>query len=209
MTFEDRQDAGQQLATALKKYKNNKNTYIMALPRGGVVIGHEVAKKLKLPLDVVVPRKIGAPYNEEYGIGAITETGRVIYDDEAIKSVNATKEYISKKVKEETREAKRRINKYRGSRPPLELKNKTVILVDDGIATGLTMQAAIRSVKDRKAKKVIVAVPLSAKDSLKKIKKEADEVVCLDVPIFFTALGSFYGNFEQTTDKEVIKLLAR
>jgi len=208
MTFENRLDAGRQLAAALKEYKNQKDTYLMALPRGGVVIGHEVAKKLNLPLDIVVPRKIGAPYNEEYGIGAVTETGKVIYDEEAVKSVNATKEYLAKKIKEETKEAQRRLETYRGTRPPLELKNKTIILVDDGIATGLTMQAAIRSVKDRKAKKVIVAVPLSAKDSLKKIKKEADEVICLDVPMFFTALGSFYGNFEQTTDKEVIKLLA-
>ena len=207
MIFKDRVDAGQKLAEKLQEFKNQKNVIILALPRGGAVNAFQIAKELNLPLDLVVPRKIGAPFNEEYAIGAITETGEGIFDQQAIKSLNVEQSYLDKKVEEEKKEAQRRLKTYRQDRPPLNLENKTVIIVDDGIATGLTLRAAIKSVKEKKAKKVIVAVPVSARDSLKIIEKEADQVICLDAPLFFGAVGAFYEDFGQTEDAEVIELM--
>jgi len=209
MIFQDRKQAGQKLAEELKEFKDQKETIILALPRGGVVVAFEIAKELNLPLDLVVPRKIGAPNNEEYAIGAITESGEGIFNQEAIDSLNIPKEYLDKKVAEEKKEAQRRLTAYRQDRPLLNLENKTVIIVDDGIATGLTVRAAIKSVKEKNAKKVIVAVPVSAQDSLKIIKKEADQIICLDAPLFFGAVGAFYDDFGQTTDEEVIELMKK
>lgn len=209
MTFKDRIEAGQKLAEKLQEFKNKKNTIILALPRGGVVNAFQVAQELNLPLDLIVTRKIGAPHNEEYAIGAITETGEGIFDQEAIKSLKVEQEYLDKKVAQEKKEAERRLKTYRKDRPPLNLANKTVIIIDDGIATGLTIRAAIKSVKEKKAKKVIVAIPVSARDSLKTIAKEADQVICLDAPLFFGSVGAFYENFSQTTDQEVIDLMTK
>jgi len=209
MNFKNRQDAGQKLAQKLKEFKGQKNALLLALPRGGVVVAFEIAKELNLPLDLVVPRKIGAPFNEEYAIGAITESGEGIFDQEAIASLNVTKDYLDKEVATEKKEAQRRLKTYRQNQPPLNLKNKTVIIVDDGIATGLTMRAAIKSAKEKKAKKIIVAVPVTARDSLKTIEKEADKVICLDAPLFFGAVGAFYENFDQTEDQEVIDLMQK
>jgi putative phosphoribosyl transferase len=209
MIFKNRRDAGQKLAEKLTEFKNQKDTIILALPRGGVVTAFEIAKVLNLPLDLVVPRKIGAPDNEEYAIGAITESGEGIFNQEAIDSLKITKEYLDRKVAEEKKEAERRLKTYRQDRPPLNLENKTVIIVDDGIATGLTMRAAIKSVKEKKAKKVIVAVPVSAKDSLKIIADEVDQIIYLDAPLFFGAVGAFYQDFGQTTDEEVIDLMKK
>ena len=207
MIFKNRQEAGQKLALALKKFKDKKDALILALPRGGVVVAYEIARDLNLPLDLVVPRKIGAPFNEEYAIGAITETGEGIFNQEAISSLNISQTYLNSKVAEERKEAERRLKIYRHDREPLNLANKTVIIVDDGIATGLTMRAAIKSVKEKKAVKIIVAVPVTATDSLKIIEKEADEVIYLDAPSFFGAVGEFYEEFAQTTDQEVIDLM--
>jgi len=207
MTFKNRQEAGQKLANKLTEYKNQPNVIILALPRGGVVNAFEIAQQLNLPLDLVVPRKIGAPFNEEYAIGAITESGEGIFDQQAIDSLKIEQSYIDKKVTTEKNEAQRRLKTYRQDRPPLDLTNKIVILVDDGIATGLTMRAAIKSIKDKKPKKIIVAVPVSARDSLKTIKKEVDQVICLDAPAFFGAVGAFYEDFSQTEDEEVINLM--
>ena len=209
MIFKDRADAGQKLIAELTEFKDQKNTILLALPRGGVVVAFAIAKELNLPLDLVVPRKIGAPGHEEYAIGAITETGEGIFDQEEIKSLNVEQEYLDKKVEQEKKEAERRLKTYRQDRPPLNLTNKTVIIIDDGIATGLTMQAAIKSVKQKKAEKIIVAVPVSAKDSLKKIKEQVDQVICLDAPLFFGAVGAFYENFGQTEDQEVIDLMTK
>lgn len=209
MIFKDRLEAGQRLAKALEKYKRQKDTIILALPRGGVVVGFEVAKTLELPLDLVVPRKIGAPGNPEFAIGAITEEGEGIFNEAVIRDYGISKEYIDKTVEEEKKEAQRRLKAYRGDRPPLNLVEKTVIIVDDGIATGLTMRAAIKSCKNKDPKKIVVAVPCGAKDSIDQIKQEVDEVVCLHAPIFFGAVGAFYENFEQTTDEEVIELMKK
>lgn len=207
MIYKNRQQAGQKLAEKLNEFKGQKDTIILALPRGGVVTAFEIAKELNLPLDLVVPRKIGAPENEEYAIGAITETGEGIFNQEAIDSLRIPKSYLDNKIVEEKKEAQRRLKKYRQDRPPLNLENKIVIIIDDGIATGLTMQAAIKSVKEKKARKIIVAVPVSAKDSIIAIEKEVDKIICLQAPIFFGAVGAFYENFGQTTDEEVIELM--
>ncbi|MBN1325512.1 phosphoribosyltransferase [Candidatus Falkowbacteria bacterium] len=209
MFFLDRQEAGQKLAEKLKEYNEKKNTIILALPRGGVIVANEVAKKLNLPLDLVVPRKIGAPGNEEYAIGAITESGEGIFDKDAINILGVPKEYIAQKVAEEKKEALRRLKEYRADREPLNLKNKTVILVDDGLATGLTMRAAIKSIKKQKIKEIIVAVPVAAHDSLEIIKNEVDKVIYLDAPSYFGAVGAFYENFDQTTDQEVIDIMKK
>lgn len=209
MIFKNRVDAGQKLSQALEKYKDAKDTVILALPRGGVVAGYEAAKKLNLPLDIVVPRKIGAPGNPEFAIGAITETGEGIFNEETIKTYGISKEYIESEIKKEKAEAERRLKLYRGKRPCLVLKNKTVIILDDGLATGLTMRAAIRTVKSRKPKKIVVAFPIGPSDSIEILKREVDEVVYLDAPFFFGAVGAFYEEFGQTTDEEVIDLLKK
>jgi putative phosphoribosyl transferase len=209
MIFKDRIEAGEKLAEKFKEYSEKKNTIILALPRGGVVVGFEIAKKLNLPLDLVVTRKIGAPNNEEYAIGAITENGEGIFDQRAINHLGVTKEYLNKKIVEEKKEAQRRLKGYRVGRQPLDLKNKTVIIVDDGLATGLTMRAAIKSVKKQKVKEIIVAIPVTARDSLEIVKNEVNKVIYLDSPTYFGAVGAFYENFGQTTDKEVINLMKK
>lgn len=197
------------MAVALEKFKAQKDVIVLALPRGGVVVGNEVAKTLNLPLDLVVPRKIGAPDNPEFAIGAITESGEGIFQEEVIKEYYISEEYIKKTVAEEKKEAERRLKTYRGDKPALNLKNKTIILIDDGIATGMTMRAAIKSAREKGAKKIVVATPVAAQDSLQEIKKDADEIICLHSPSFFGAVGAFYKNFSQTTDEEVVVIMQR
>lgn len=209
MIFQDRAEAGKELAKALKKYKDKKNTIVLALPRGGIVVAEKVATFLNLPLDLVVPRKIGAPMNPEYAIGAITEEGEGIFNEEEIKALDISGEYLKKEIASEKKEAERRLKEYRGDRPPLDLKRKTVIVIDDGIATGLTIRAAIKTIKKMGAEKIVVAVPVSAQDSLEKVKAEVDEVVCLKSPMFFGAVGAFYKQFLQTEDEEVVEIMKK
>lgn len=206
-SFHDRRAAGAQLADALQQRATAPNTIILALPRGGVVVGAVVAETLHLPLDIVVPRKIGAPGNEEFAIGAITEDGAGVFDEKSIQQYHIAQEYIEATIKKEQAEAQRRLRTYRGQRPPLELRGKTVIVVDDGIATGATMKAALQSVRERDAKTVIVAVPVAAADSLEKLRPLADEIVCLLEPDVFYAVGQWYEEFDQVSDDEVIQLL--
>ncbi len=194
------------MAELLKQFKDAKETIIIALPRGGVVVGFEVAKELNLPLDIVVPRKIGAPGNPEFAIGAITESGEMILNEEVF---GISESYLKSETEKERAEAERRLRLYRGSRLPLDLENKTVILIDDGLATGLTMRAAISSVKKMKAKKIIVAVPIAPPETVELIKKETDEIFYLEAPLLFGAVGAFYKEFGQTTDEEVIDLLKK
>lgn len=209
MTFKNRQDAGQQLAKKLSKYADKKDVIIIGLPRGGVVTAAEVAKELKAPLDIVVPRKIGAPGNPEFAIGAITEDGEGIINQETVDFYNIPQDYIDETVAKEKLEAQRRLKLYRGDRPPLDLEGKTVILIDDGIATGSTMRAAVASSRAKKAGKVVVAVPVTAADSKALIEGECDEFVCVDVPGYFGAVGSFYEEFSQTEDEGVVEILEK
>jgi putative phosphoribosyl transferase len=209
MIFKNRVEAGQKLAETLNKFKDAKDTIILSLPRGGVVVGYEVAKILNLPLDIVVPRKIGAPGDPEFAIGAITETGEGIFDEMTIGAYGITESYLQNEIKKEKAEAERRLTLYRGPRPPLDLRNKTVIIVDDGLATGLTMRAAIKTIKKFGATKIVVAIPVAPPDTAELIKKEVDEFICLLTPTFFGSVGEFYDEFPQTADEEVIELLKK
>lgn len=209
MLFKDRQDAGRQLALQLLKYKNKSDVIVLGLARGGVVTAAEVAASLHLPLNVIVVRKIGAPGNEELAIGAIAEQGEGIFNDHLIGLLGVSSDYLKKEVERQKRVLKERLSLYRGKSASLQLKDKMVILVDDGIATGASMRVAIASVRHAGVKKVILAVPVAAPDSLRKISKEVDETICLSSPAFFESVGSFYRLFDQTTDAEVIQLLAK
>lgn len=208
MLFKDRRDAGKQLVPKLAKYKDSKDVIVLGLARGGVVTAYEVASGLNVPLNVVVVRKIGAPGNEELALGAIAEHGEGIFNDQLISVLGISSEDLELEVERQKKILKVRVDLYRGSSPAPVLKGKTVILVDDGIATGASMRVAVKSVRDAGAAKVVLAVPVAAPDSLRKIEKEVDEVVCLSTPVFFEAVGGFYRAFEQTSDEEVIHLLA-
>jgi putative phosphoribosyl transferase len=209
MLFKDRQDAGRQLALQLLKYKNQPDTVVLGLARGGVATAAEVAAGLSLPLNVVIVRKIGAPGNEELAIGAIAEQGEGIFNDHLIGLLGVSSDYLKKEIERQKRILKERLILYRGKSSSLDLKDKTVVLVDDGIATGASMRVAIASIRHAGVKRIVLAVPVAAPDSLKKISKEVDETVCLSSPAFFEAVGSFYRVFDQTTDEEVIQLLAK
>ena len=205
--FKDREEAGRKLAEALEKYKGLKNAVVVALPRGGVVLGRIVADALGAPLDLVVPRKIGAPFNEEYAIGALAESGEAVWNEEERARCDA--EALRTIVAKERQEAGRRLSVYRKGLPPRDLKGKTVILVDDGVATGYTMRAAINTVKAGKPEKIVVAVPVGPKDTLGELKREADEVVILHTPVLFFAIGGFYEAFPQVEDEAVIELMKK
>ncbi len=209
MFFKDRSDAGRQLAKKLEKYREAPATLLLALPRGGVVVAYEVATELHLPLDIICPRKIGAPFSPELAIGAITETGEGIFSKELVAETGASQEYIQGEIEREKMIAAERLRVYRKNRPKRVLAGKQVILIDDGIATGATLRAAIKTASVEKAKKIIVAVPVAPPDTLRKIAKEVDEVQCLFTPAAFFAVGQFYENFDQTSDDEVISLLDR
>ncbi len=207
MLFNDRRDAGRQLVPPLSKYKGQPNVLVLGLARGGVVTAYEVASGLGAPLNVVVVRKVGAPGNEELAVGAIAENGEGIFNEQLIEILAVTQEYLQKEVERQKKNLKERLELYRGNSPAPAIEGKIVILVDDGIATGASMRVAVKSVRDAGAKKIVLAVPVAAPDSLRKIQKEVDEVVCLSSPIFFEAVGAFYKQFDQTTDQEVIQLL--
>jgi putative phosphoribosyl transferase len=209
MVFNDRQDAGRQLASKLQKYKGQKDCVVVGLARGGVVTAFEVAMVLKLPLSVVIVRKIGAPYNEELALGAIAESGEGIFNEDLISVLGVSSDYLQREVERQKKIAQERARLYRGEAPAMSLKNKVVILVDDGIATGASMRVAIKSVKAAGAQKVVLAAPVAAPDSLKILQKEVDEVVCLSTPLYFEAVGRFYRSFDQTGDEELIRLLEK
>ena len=207
MTFVDRVDSGKQLAQKLTAYRDDPNAIVIGLPRGGVVTAAQVAHELNLPLDIVVPRKIGAPFNEELAVGAVTQDGQVVWNESIVKSHHLTPEDVADTIEKERKESKRRLQLYRRDRPPLQLKDKVVIFVDDGIATGATMRAAIAYAKQQGAKKIIAATPVATVDTLEVISKEVDEVVSVILPKIFLGISAFYESFPQTPDEEVIALL--
>jgi len=204
--FSDRVDAGKRLASALTEFAG-KNAIVLAIPRGGVVVGYEISKALHLPLDVIIPHKIGAPGNPELAIGAMTEDGTIILDEALIAYIGVPKSYIKEESERQKHEIERRLKMYRQNEPYPNLEGREVIIVDDGIATGSTMKAALSSVKNRGAKTVTVAVPVGPPSTIKELKRQADRVVCPSTPEYFQAIGQFYADFNQTTDEEVIKLL--
>ncbi len=207
MYFADRKDAATQLATKLEKFREDPSAIIVGLPRGGVVTAAAIARILKLPLDIIVTRKIGAPDSPELAIGAVTEAGEILRNDQLIADFNVSDDYIKDEAAKQQQEAQRRLQAYRGDRPALNLTGKTVLLVDDGVATGATMKAAIVSAKAKGAGKVVVAVPVAPPETVAALKRLADEAICLHSPEDFSAIGQFYARFAQVTDEEVIQLL--
>ena len=204
MRFENRTDAGKKLAEKLQDYKG-EDVIVLALPRGGVVLGYEIAKSLGAPLDLIITRKIGHPDNPEYAICAVAEDGHTLCNE--VERSNINDEWFDKVVVEEQEEAKRRRKLYlKGKRK--NIKGKTVIIVDDGIATGLTLRLAIMEAKHSNPKKIIVAVPVAPKDVAGEIEKSVDGFIALQIPeVYLGAVGAYYDSFEQVTDEEVIGLL--
>jgi len=204
--FKDRIDAGKKLAEAVLKYKGIKNVVVYALPRGGVVIGKEVAERLGCPLDTLIIKKIGHPSFEEYAIGAVSENGNAIFNETELQNID--KKWLENEVEKKKAEAKLRRELYSKNSQPISSKGKIAIIVDDGIATGLTMSAAIKEIKSNKPKKIIVAIPVAPKEIVDPIKKEVDGFISLSVPeMYLGAVGEYYDNFDQVSDQEVIKLL--
>lgn len=210
--FEDREQAGSQLAGKLKAELGKitpEMVVVLSIPRGGVVVGVQVAQALGCRHDVIVTKKLRAPHEEELAIGAVGETKGSLYLDERLAAdVRADKEYIEQEIENRQKEIKRREREYRQNNGAIDLKGKTVILVDDGAATGATMIAAAREVWNREPHKVVIALPVCALDTLPKLEEEADAVVVLDTPEMFYAVGQFFEEFPQIEDKEVIQLLA-
>lgn len=208
MLFKNRQDAGVQLGNALLKYKS-EDIVVLGIPRGGVVVAAEVARLLKAPVDVIIPRKLGAPHNPEVAVGAVTQDGTVILDEVMVHRLGLSESDILTMAEEVSREIKRRVKVYRNGRLGLDMKGKTVIVVDDGIATGFTVQAALKSVRNSGAQKVVLAVPVAPADTISLMWEKIDDLVCLHIPEIFYAVGQFYRDFEQVTDQEVIDLLGQ
>lgn len=207
MIFNNRIDAGQKLLEELLNYSDDPDAIVVGLPRGGVPVAAVIANGLHLPLDIVCPRKIGAPFNPEFAIGAITETGEGIFNDVYIRRLDVSQSEIDEVVAREKVEAKNRLHKYRDGLPPRDFKGKTIIIADDGLATGSTMKAAIKSIRGMGADKIVVAIPVSPPDTLDVIRGIVDEVVCLQAPLYFQAVGEFYRDFSPTHDAEVIELM--
>jgi putative phosphoribosyl transferase len=208
--FKNRTEAGQFLAEKLTKYANRPDVVVLALPRGGVPVAYEVAKQLNAPLDVFVVRKLGVPGHEELAMGAIAAGGVRVLNPDVLSYLLIHEAIIDRVAEFELSELKRRERLYRGNRPPLEVKGKTVIIVDDGLATGSTMRAAVKALRQKQPNKIVVAVPVGARETCDSFKNEVDTMaVCAITPEPFQAVGLWYQDFSQTTDDEVHELLAR
>ena len=207
MLFANRREAGDWLADRLAAYEGRRDVVVLALPRGGVPVAFEIAQALHLPLDLMLVRKLGVPGHEELAMGAIAGGGVQVLNENIIHSLNILPLAIERVAEAEQRELERRNKAYRGDRPPLDLKGKTVILVDDGMATGATMSAAADAARKQQAARVVVAVPVASDSACEMARQSADEVVCMHVPHYFNGVGAFYSDFEQTTDSEVQTLL--
>jgi predicted phosphoribosyltransferase len=209
MIFYDRTDAGRQLAAALRRYADDPTVIVLALPRGGVPVAYEVARELGAPLDVFLVRKLGVPGREELAMGAIASGGVRVVNREVVRELGLTDADLDEAAAQETEELRRREAAYRDGRPAPNLRGRTVILIDDGLATGSTMRAAVAAVRRLGPAKAVVAVPVGAAETCREFRKIADGVVCLQAPEPFFAVGGWYHDFSQTTDEEVRDLLAR
>jgi putative phosphoribosyl transferase len=206
--FRDRQEAGRELGAALfARFGARDDTLVLALPRGGVPIGYEVARALSAPLDVFIVRKLGLPGHEEFAMGAIASGGVRVLNEEMFSRFPIAMHVVDSVAQRELLELQRRERSYRGSRPPLDVTGKTVIVVDDGLATGSTMRAAVRALGKMGPAAVIVAVPVAARQTCDELRSEVDDMICLRTPEPFQAVGLWYHDFEQTTDEEVHELL--
>lgn len=204
--FSDRVDAGKRLASTLMDCAGG-DAIVLAIPRGGVVVGYEVAHKLQLQLDIIVPRKIGAPQNPELAIGAVTEDGTIMLDQRLVEYLRVPKSYIEEECDRQRLEITRRLKLYRGDTPYPNLKGRVVIIVDDGIATGATIKAALASIRKKDPKSIVIATPVAPPSTIKELERDADRVVCISIPERFFAIGQFYRDFPQNSDEEVKRLL--
>ena len=207
--FRDRTEAGRRLAAALARYAGRSDVLVLALPRGGVPVGYEVAAALGAPLDVFVVRKLGVPGQPELAMGAIATGGVRVLNAEVVAALDIPAGVIDAVTERERVELQRRERAYRGSRPALSVEGRIVILVDDGLATGATMRAAAAAVKAQRPARVVVAVPTAARETCDELRDEVDEVVCLETPPFFGAVGMWYEDFRETSDQEVRDLLSK
>lgn len=207
MIFADRAEAGTRLASALEEYVGT-DVVVLAIPRGGVVVGEAVARALDAPLDVVVPRKVGAPGNPELGLGAVAPGVRIL-DAATVEALGVSQGYLDREIAAQEREIERRLEAYRGGRPPVEVAGRTAIVVDDGVATGGTAIAALRWARKAGASSVVLAVPVAPGRTVARLGREADRVVVLASPEPFSAVGEWYEHFGQTSDEEVVAILER
>jgi predicted phosphoribosyltransferase len=207
--FLDRRHAGRALASHLAEYAWQPGVQVLALPRGGVPVGYEVAERLHAPLDVIIVRKLGVPGHEELAMGAIASGGVLVADEEVIDTFRVPWPRFDQVVRDEARELQRRERELRGSLPAAEVEGRTVILVDDGLATGSTMRAALRTLREQRPARLVVAVPVAAPETCRELAGEVDEMICASTPQPFFAVGQWYADFRQTTDEEVRRLLER
>lgn len=208
-TFRDRHDAGRRLADELRSYAKYPDVFVLALPRGGVPIGYEVASALGVPLDIFIVRKLGLPWHEELAMGAIASGGVRVLDEDLIQVARVSAADLERVTATEQAELERRERQYRGGRPFPDLRAKTVILVDDGLATGSTMRAAVEALRQKGPARIVVGVPVAAPETCDAFRTIADDIVCAETPEPFRAVGLWYDDFSQTTDDEVHELLDR
>jgi predicted phosphoribosyltransferase len=207
--FLDRTDAGRALAGLLTGYRGDPKAVVLALPRGGVPVAYEVASALELPLDVLVVRKLGLPSQPELAMGAVASGGAIVLNEDVVRYLPRGGDVLEQVTARELQELARRESSYRGDRPALQMRGHTGILVDDGLATGATMAAAVRALRSLEAGRIVVAVPVASVEARERIAALADEVACLQAPPLFSAVGQWYERFDQTADEEVRELLAR
>src|SRR6059058_5804006 len=205
--FENRAEAGRRLAEKLDKYVGRKDVIVLGLPRGGVPVAYEVAKRLRAPLDLFIVRKLCVPGFEELAAGAIASGGVRVLNEEVMRAIPYADEAIEAVTVRETAELERREHEYRDGRPAPELRDRIVILIDDGLATGATMRAAVKALRQSGTAKIVVAVPVGPPDTCHELEEQADETICLSMPEFFQAVGQYYEDFSQTSDAEVRQLL--
>ena len=204
--FDDRADAGRQLADLIEGHDVEADL-VLAIPRGGLPVGRAVADALAVPLDIVAARKLGAPGNPEFAIGAVASDGMVFLNDEYIDQLGVDESYVDDAIERERAAAQEKVDRYRSERPPLDLHDKTVVVVDDGVATGATTIACLRQIRAAGAARVVLAVPVGPPDTIERLGAEADEVLCVETPPSFMAVGQFYASFTQVSDDEAMRYL--
>jgi putative phosphoribosyl transferase len=209
MLFADRHEAGQYLSTKLKKFAERSDVIILCLPRGGVPVGYEIARNLNVPFDVFIVRKLGVPDHRELAMGAIASGGVRVLNDDVVRTLGIPQSAIDLIAAEELRELERRERLYRGKDESLIVKNKIVILVDDGLATGATMRAAVKAIQKMSPNLLVVAVPVASEQTCQELSEEVDEIVCAETPEPFFGVGQWYEDFGETTDEEVKRLLEK